>query len=691
MKGEQPAFHLSRFALPTPAFLAGRSSGLPTSTRRIRVLIAIMVCWSAAIGARLYFLHVVQSADYREMAARQHRHTLEITPRRGAIFDRNGNTLAISIKVDSVFAVPTEIKDPLRTARVLSGLTGVAAGELLDRFRSGRSFAWIKRKISAVEASAIARAKLPGIYFQKEDRRFYPKGEMAAHVLGYVTIDEEGAAGLEYRYNDQVRGEAGKVVIMKDARRTTYGRIEIQQPPQAGANLITTIDENIQYIVEKELAEAASRTHAAGIFMIVTDPRSGEILAMANHPGFNPNEHVKYSPASWINRAVSHTYEPGSTFKIVTAGSVLEENLATPDELIDCQLGSILLYGHRIHDHKPFGVLTVSQIMQYSSDVGAIKLGLRLGEGRFAGYIERFGFGRFTGIDLPGEERGQTKPAERWSKISIGAISMGQEVAVTPLQMVSLVSAVANGGILYRPYVVRRVQHPQQGILAEAEPRGERIMSETTARQLQNMLEVVVTDGTGKSSKLDGYRAAGKTGTAQKIDETGRYSRTKYVASFVGFAPVSNPAVAIIVVLDEPAGAHHGGDVAAPVFKKIAEQVLRYKTVVPDVPAYAPRYRVKPPKSDRKPEDAVRPAKSPDWKLVEAALTKVVAGKKTADVGEIVVPDFRGRSLRQATEESLELGLKPVSIGSGRAAAQYPSAGARVQTGTRVGVVFSAR
>jgi cell division protein FtsI (penicillin-binding protein 3) len=660
--------------------------------RRVYVLIAIMGAWSATIGARLFFLQVVRSADYREKAENQQLKGEQITAPRGAIYDRNGNQLAYSIKVDSVAVNPREIKDGPRTAQLLSSLTGVPTAELLKRFDSNKYFAWVKRKISPAEAEAIAQAvakhKLSGINFQKEYQRYYPKGETAAHVLGYVNSDEKGGAGLEYRYDDKMRGVNGTVKVMTDARQATYGRIEVDQPPQAGANLVTTLDENIQYIVEKEIAEAAERTHAASISVSVMDPHTGQMLAVANYPTFNPNQYNAYSPESQINRAVASTYEPGSTFKIATASAAIEEGLVTLDELIDCQLGSISIAGHKIHDWKPFGWLTVGQILQNSSDVGAIQLGIRLGKERFADYIQHFGFGRPTGIDLPGEEHGTARPASRWSNISIGAISMGQEITVTPLQILGLVSAVANGGILYRPYVVQKVQHPEQGVLSETEPHGERIMSQTTAEKLQSMLEVVVTDGTAKTSKLEGYRAAGKTGTAQKV-ENGRYSQSKYVASFAGFAPVSNPAIAMIVVIDSPVGAHHGGDVAAPVFKKIAEQILRFKIIAPDVPEYAPKYKA-PSNHDRKPDDGKGLVNQPDWKIVEAGV-HTTAPTESVDGGAIVVPDFHGRSKRDVTAESFKLGIELISSGSGLAVAQNPQPGARVSTGGLVKVTFAAK
>src|SRR5262245_35759005 len=653
---------------------------------RVYTLIGIMALWATVIGCRLFFLHVVHSADYKQRAERQQQRTLDLSPRRGVIYDRNGNELAVSVKVDSVFAVPDEIENLDRTAKTLSALVGVPKKELIDKLTSQRLFVWIKRKLNADQAAAVRNAKLPGIYFQKEDMRYYPKRELASHVLGYVDIDEKGLGGLEYRYNDSIRGDPGRVLVMTDGRGRSFNSIE--QPVAAGANLITTIDQNIQYIVEKEIAATAEKTRATGISIIVMDPRSGEILGMGNYPTFNPNEFGKYNAQARINRGIGHTYEPGSTFKIVTAASAFEEGLADPTELIDCQNGVITVFGRVIHDWKRFGVLSVKQIMQNSSDVGAIKLALRVGDERFAEHIASLGFGKTTNVDLPGEERGLAKPASRWTKSSVGSIAMGQEIGVTPLQVVRMVSVIANGGILYQPYIVKKVQHPEKGILSEMTPRGERVISTETAASLQDMLEGVVTDGTAKSSKLEGYTAAGKTGTAQKVDEaTGRYSATKYVASFTGFAPATNPVISIIVMVDEPIGAHHGGDVAAPVFKRVAEQVLHYMSVPPDVPSYAPQYVVKQPKLEPKPK------REPELKPSTTGLTQLVAMQfgEDAELGDVTIPDFHGKSLRQVTEECLKAGLRLQSLGSGAAAEQLPPAGSTVVAGATVKVRFSSR
>jgi cell division protein FtsI (penicillin-binding protein 3) len=646
--------------------------------------------WTVVIAARLVHLQVVESATLREDAARQQQRPLTVTPHRGLILDRNGKVLASTVKVDSVFAVPHEVKNRKATSAALSRITGVSADELEERLSNSKAkFEWVKRKISASTRTQIEKLKLPGIHFLEEDRRLYPGRQLAAQLLGFVDPDENGLGGLEYRFDKLLKGEPGSVVILTDARFRSFSRVE--QAPTAGANLKLTIDEPIQFILERQLQESAAKTRATAISAIAMNPRTGEILGMANYPTFNPNYVSRSKADARINRGVSLVYEPGSTFKIATIAAALEEKLTTPNELIDCQMGSIVLFNHKIRDHKPFGVLSVKEVMQHSSDVGVIKLGLRLGDERTYTYIDRLGFGRLSGIDLPGEERGLVKPPAKWSKVSIGAISMGQEIAVTPLQILSMVSAVANGGILYRPYVVAKVEHSRDGVLVETQPSGHRVLSDSTVAQLQDMLEVVVTDGTAKASRPEGFRAAGKTGTAQKIDETKRYSATKFVASFAGYAPASNPSIAVIVVVDEPKGAYHGGDVAAPIFKNIVEQILRYRSVAPDQPQYAPRYMITP----SRPTPPLNVETQKDWAVVKAAVGAAAPAGGAAPQavvvtsGDITVPDFQGKSMREVTEQLFRLGLRPRTIGSGKAATQVPFPGARVNAGATVEVRFT--
>jgi cell division protein FtsI (penicillin-binding protein 3) len=472
-----------------------------------------MAVWALGIGARLCFLQVVESSTYVEKAAQHQQQVVQITPRRGDILDRDGNALAVSLQVDSVFARPGEVKDPAAAARVLSKVLGIPSNELVRKLESDKPWVWIERKISASERQAIEKAKLPGIDFQKEFRRFYPLRKMASHLLGYVDVDEEGRTGLEGSYNGPVRGQPGHIVLLRDAHGKSYQRE--QQVSQAGATLTTTIDKAIQYIVEKEGEEAVEKTHAAAISIVVMDPGSGAILAMANWPTFNPNEYASAPASSWINHSLSLTYEPGSTFKMVTVGAALEEGLVTPDELFYCELGSIVVSGRRIRDHKPYGMLSVREIMQNSSNVGTIKIAQRVGEERLKAYIDKFGFGQKTSVDLPAEVGGMVPMCLNGPRRRMASIAIGQELTVTPLQIATIVSAVANGGIRYKPYVVQKVQDPNGGTL-EIKPSGTRVMSQNTAQQLHGMLEDVVTDGTAKTSKLEGYRAAGKTGTAPK-------------------------------------------------------------------------------------------------------------------------------------------------------------------------------
>jgi cell division protein FtsI (penicillin-binding protein 3) len=655
--------------------------------KRVHVLVAIMAIWGIAIGVRLCFLQIVQSAGYVERAKDQQQVYVEIRPRRGDILDREGNALASSVKVDSVFAHPYQMKDPQGTAKVLSRLTGVSYQKLLKQFDPKKTFVWVKRKISDPEKTAIQAAALPGVGFQKEFRRVYPLRKTAAHVLGYVDIDEKGQTGLERRYNADVHGQPGNVLMLRDAHGKSFQRED--KVPQPGANLMTTIDSNIQFVVEKELDEAQARTRAAAISIIVMDPRSGAILAMANSPTFNPNQHAAFHPSTWINPALSLTYEPGSTFKMVAVAAALEEGLTTPEEVIDCLNGSITLFRRTIRDHNPYGLLTVREIIQNSSNVGTIRLAQRVGDERLADYVRRMGFGQLTSVDLPAEIPGLVWGLKDWEKTSFASIAIGQEIGVTPLQIVSFLAALGNGGILYKPYVVQKIQDPS-GSTREIKPIGRRVLSETTARQIQEMLAGVVTDGTAKASKLEGYTAAGKTGTAQKATPGKGYIGHKYVASFAGFAPARNPQLAIAVVVDEPKGKYYGAEVAAPVFKRIAEQVLRAKGVMTDIPDYAPKYTATPGKKS-KPAAAKVPA-LPEFKVLEASLTSPAdAAVDELQPGEILMPDFSGQSFRQALAEAGRLGLSHNITGSGHVVAQNPAAGTRVGPRARIQLKLSQR
>ena len=714
-----------------------------SGNKRLYILAGFLLFWFCVICGRLVWLQVVDYGDFTQRAAKQQQRSIEVSPVRGNIYDRRGNELAMTVSVDSIFAVPSEIPDVHSTAQILGRVLKADSTEIENRMRGSHAFAWVARKLDNATSARVRALNLKGIYFQKESKRFFPKGELAAQVLGYVGLDDEGLGGVEREFEPKLTGKPGKMLITMDNKRRWLGRVE--KNPEPGENVVLTIDEKIQYIAERELARAIGDTHAEAGTVIVQNPHTGEVLALANWPTFNPNVFNKVSAQALKNRAVSDIYEPGSTFKIVTLAAALEEKITNPDEVIDCQMGSIVLNGLRIHDHHAYSGLTVTQILEHSSDVGAIKVALRLGEDRFDRYIRAFGFGAQTRIELPGETRGITKPVSRWSKVSIGAISMGQEIGVSPVQLAAMVSTIANDGLYVPPRILAGTTAPRSTpqLIAFHPALGRRVISPLTAAKMKHMMEGVVLRGTGKSAILDGYTSAGKTGTAQKIDANGRYSHSKHIASFAGFAPVNNPAVTVLVVLDSPAGGYPrdgGGVAAAPVFTRVAQQVLAYMNVPHDVELQDPRrmfLRAHAKEDDvsegapdyiageQAPADSPVPAgpstpvaPGPAAKLTTVSATSKPAASdtappatsntspatvqqaslKTADqsrgtvvldvAGGVLVPDFHGKSLRTALEEADDAGLELEVSGSGVGQEQSPSAGSRIPPGGHVSVHF---
>jgi len=712
----------------------------PNSNNRLYCLAGILFFWFILICGRLVWLQVVQYGFLSQKAARQQQRSIEVSPVRGNIYDRNGNDLAMTVSVDSVFAVPSEVPDVPAAARILGHVLKSDPREIEARLDSSKAFTWIARKLDSQTSARIRALNLKGIYFQKESKRFYPKGELAAQVLGYVGMDDEGLGGIEREYDSSLQGKPGKMLITMDARRRWFGRVE--KDPDPGQNVILTIDEKIQYIVERELDRAMAESHAVAGTIIVQNPHTGEILALANRPTFNPNFFNKTDPNALKDRAVSDIYEPGSTFKVVTLAAALNEKITNPDEVIDCEMGSIVVNGLRIHDHKPYGNLTLSQVLQNSSDVGAIKIALRLGDDRFERYIRAFGFGSQSGIELPGETWGIVRPVSRWSKVSIGAISMGQEVGVSPVQLISMISTIANDGMYVPPRIIAATTAPRATpqLIAFHPAEGHRVISPMTAAQMKHMMEGVVLHGTGPKAMLNGYTTAGKTGTSQKVDPaTGRYSHQKHVASFAGFAPINNPAVTMLVVLDTPVGPQDGGAVAAPVYSRAMQQVLAYLNVPHDIEVEDPRIRLlrarasnkdfvegapdriegeaetaamsqsesdapAMPASSRPAAQAVSaayrpsgapavvtpPAPPPSRPSISSAPVENSGGTVVMDVaGGIEVPDFRGKTLRAAMEEAQSSGLELEVSGSGVAQAQSPDPGSHLPHGGRVTVHFS--
>jgi len=669
------------------------------------IVAGVALLWITAVFGRLSYLQLFRHSEYLARAQRQQQRTIEITPKRGAIYDRNMRPLAMSIPVDSAFAVPSEIADEALAARLISGVLSIPREVLETRFESSRSFVWIARKLPAPKAEALAALNLKGIYFQKENQRFYPKRDLAAHVLGFVDLDEKGLGGIEYELDSKIRSKSEKIIVMADARQRWFDGGEALG--DRGANVVLTLDEKVQYIAERELQLGIAKTHAIAGTVIVMNPNTGEILGLANWPKFNPNTATDAPAESRMNRAVSALYEPGSTFKLITLAAAFDQNITRPDEVFDCENGAVYVAGHRIRDHKPFGMLSVAEILAQSSDVGAIKIALRLGAPKFHDYIRAFGFGAPTGVDMPGESKGIVRRLENWTPISIGSISMGQEVGVTPIQLVTAVSAIANGGLLYKPHIVAELRRGDavlaaEGPLASAEPK--RVIRPETAATLRRLMEGVVLNGTGKLAHLDGWTAAGKTGSAQKIDPTtGRYSPTQFIASFTGFAPINNPAMAILVALDSPVHEHEGGQVAAPIFKRVAQQVLPYLDVPRDVPLTNPRLLRASYRNQAETDGAslgdftpVDFSSQPDQpsELSQESKPKGASSAATVAVdegGDIPVPNFSGMTMRDVTEVCLRLGLDPVLAGSGLATNQAPRAEARVRHGAKIIVQFGTR
>jgi cell division protein FtsI (penicillin-binding protein 3) len=586
----------------------------PMKLARFWLISGFFLFWALAITSRLFWLQIVRHNDYAERAQKQQQRTFEVAPRRGILYDRNMRELAMTVQVDSIYAVPSEIDDDQAAARTLAAIVHTDSEDRLTRvdqiahrLQDGKSFAWIARRVAPEVSQKIHALNMKGIYFQKEFQRFYPNSQIAAQVLGYVGLDDNGLGGIEGKFDNKLHGVPGRVSSAVDAHRRILGSIEHE--PEPGQNLQLTIDENIQFMAERALDHNMERTHADNGTVVVQDVHTGQILALAIRPTFNPNRFRHTTPALLKNHAVSDVYEPGSTFKLVTYAAALDQQVIRPDDLIDCQGGAITFNGRTIHDDKSdhYHVIPVHKALEVSSDVAAVKIALKMGPDNFYKYIRDFGFGSRTGTELPGETRGLLRPVKKWGSTSIGSIAIGQEVGVTPIQLVSMVSTIANGGVYLPPHVLMPAaigpnSQPQAQPFRAGEdlpdplPTGaRRVISTMTAAQMRKMMEGVVIFGTGKPAQLNGYSSGGKTGTAQKVDPvTHLYSKTMHIASFAGLAPVNNPVIAIAVVMDNPKGAsYYGTAVSAPVFAEVAQQVLEYLNVPHDVDVRAPKTPLK--------------------------------------------------------------------------------------------------
>jgi cell division protein FtsI (penicillin-binding protein 3) len=645
--------------------------------RRTLILAGVLACAFLGVLVRLAYLQVVMREEYSRLAESQHAKTIPLRPMRGPIVDRRGQPLAVSAAAETLFALPARIDDPSRLARELAPILGEPARDIRKRLDSSRRLVFVKRKLPPAVAGAVRRLGHPGLGFVEESLRLYPHRELAAHAVGFEGMDGRGLAGVEQAWDAHLAGEDGRAVVERDALgREVTAAPRVIKTPRPGRGVMLTIDATLQYIAEREIEAAWRRTRAKAAMAVAVDPRTGEILALAIRPTFNPNGYAASTDEARRNRAITDPFEPGSTFKVILAAAALEERVARPTDRFHGEHGQIRIAGATIHDWKPYGWLTFTEVLQNSSNVGSIKVGLALGKDRFYRHMLGFGFGSPTAVGLAGESRGQLRPPERWSGLSLATMSIGQEVSVTALQLVSAFSAVANGGRLMQPRVVRALLDAEGRQVQGFEPEVVRqVIAPETARALARIMTTVVREGTGRHAAIPGYEVAGKTGTAQKLDPgTRRYSRAPGVLSFAGFVPADDPRLAMLVLLDEPKTERWGSEAAAPIFAAIGREALRHLGVpaldTPPVQIVAGA----PPAGGA----ALRPPAPP----IGAATLVSAAGPAAEAAGGPVMPALQGLSLRHAMQFLAALDLPLEVTGQGVVVGQSPPPGAPVAAGT---------
>ncbi len=642
----------------------------PTRWMRLRVFVmgAVFIVLLVAVVARAFQLQVHQQAMLKGMAQDQYVRQVEIPARRGDIFDRRGVPLAQSVDVDSIWVDPSLLLDQKFASKALARALELEPSELLARLAKARRFAWIKRQVTPTEVAKVTALALPGIGFTKEPRRFYPQRELGAHVLGLVGTDGHGLDGLELAFESELSGDASTQRGFRDARGRKLLTHGVEEPTgRQGAAVTLTLDRHLQYIAEKALTRAVEDAKAPAGTVVVLDPKSGEILALANYPRFNPNSPATASKNALRNRAATDAFEPGSTFKAFVVAAALEEKLVNESTTFNCEKGAWKVGKHVINDTHPHESLDVQHILQVSSNIGAAKIGAALGRDRLVDYYAKFGFGERVGLGLPGEGKGVV-PFPR-AEVSLATESFGQGLTATAIQIAAGYGAIANGGVLMKPYLVQKVVDPDGVVLIDNQATEvRRVISAANARRVVSMLESVVEkEGTAPRARMDEYRVAGKTGTAQKVDPVARGYSDKRIASFVGMVPAENPRLVVLVVIDEPKTDVYGGIIAAPAFKEIATAAMPYLSV----------------KASRPPTPE-KPGKVAVQKVV--LNPPVVAAIEELDVpdGAVRVPNLTGRAGREAVAQLLAVALEPRLAGSGRVSSQQPAAGSLVERGTRV-------
>lgn len=652
--------------------------------RRIALLALFFLFGFGILIYRCVYLHVSHDPKIERIARSQYRTRIEEAPPRGNIYDASGEELAISVPSYSAAIRPGKIKDRPETLRKVSEILNIPLQELDKKIDPAKKYIWLKRNLVPREKDQLSELALAGVEFVKGAKRFYPNREVASQILGAVNQDNEGLGGLELFYDRYLKGGGEGSVAFRDARGKTFETEEtIRKSSRDPNHLYLTLRKNIQYVTERELNAACDQYHARACTAIVLDPATGAILAMASYPNFNPNSYQSYDLSSWRNLAVTDTFEPGSVFKAIMAASALESGAARSEDRFFCENGALPIGNHVIHDHEKYGMLSLREIIKVSSNVGIYKVGTKVGRRGFGEIVEKFGFGKRTGIDYPGEVPGFIRPWSSWQEIEFANVAFGQGVRVTPLQLVSSFATIANGGIRMMPYLVSRVTDSQGQTILEMEPKTvTRVLSEKASHTLIDMLtEVTEQGGTATLAALPGYNVAGKTGTAQKF-VNGEYSHTRFMSSFVGIVPEKSPRLTVLVTIDEPKGVVYGGLVAAPVFRKIAWAALRDLGVPPE-------------KSIEEKGPAVAEA-APKPVVTKAAADLVRAGLMESqgfswpfgsDEGG-TIPDLRGFSKRKVLSMLDDLGVRGEIVGSGIAVSQDPAPGAPLQKGAVCRVYF---
>jgi cell division protein FtsI (penicillin-binding protein 3) len=650
---------------------------------RIATLLSLFLVLFIALITRAYQIQVLNGQSLKARADRQHTATLRVESERGIIFDRNGEKLAVSVLSDSVCADPSKIEDTKGTAAKLATILNVDGKTLLKNMSGAKNFCWLARRITPDQTVLVEKLDLDGIFIIKEPKRFYPNGELAGHLIGFVGMDANGLEGLEFRFDENLKGQPEQLKWTRDAKgKRLYPRIDSAVAKQKGSvNLILTIDSRIQYLVESQLKAAVQSKGAKGGMAVVMDPKTGEILALANEKSFDPNNISKIGAAGGKNRVITDCFDPGSTFKPFLAAAALEEGVYKETDQIFCENGNYAVADRvfREAQRKKHGYLSFADVIKYSSNIGSVKISERLGKEKFYNYITRFGFGQKSGIDLPGETAGLLRPVRNWTRVDTSTVAFGQGVSVTAIQLISALSAIANQGVLMKPYIVRGLVDKQGQVIKKYDPTPVRqVISPQTARRMVTLMTRVVSDpdGTGKNARIQNVNVAGKTGTSQKFDFARRaYSSERVRTSFMGFFPAENPQVAILVVLDEPQRDKWGGVASAPVFKNIADQILTcFKTHIRENPVYE--------------EDSI----NRDGKIRQVATGPVIDLRKNEQdqFDESMMPDFRGLTIRQALRRAKERGIVLRIIGNGWAVNQAPAPGVSIDEQRYCTVSFSA-